>query len=452
MVPAEPLAPIVDPEHEPRTCAAIARALRETPFYAKSPKPRPIPAPDAPLGDVLASLPLLFKHDIRATLPKQWVPAGRDAKAELASGDIELVETSGSTGERTRVLWDKGWWLRQEERAFRVHPSVARALDGVDRPYQETILTTPVCGLGTCHTGELSFAERLDAHRLFVNMRPDPTYWKPEDMDRMLAEIAQHETVGLETDPMYLAVLTRHARGKGKSLDVRGFVVLTYAFTSAAHSRAIRRVYDGPLLQLYGASEAGVLYMEGEDGRLHHCPFTTHVELLPIQAPTPGAKNVALVVATTLDRVAQPLVRFVVGDLVQADFDGPRRYTTVPPIVSIEGRLQDCVVRPDGAIVTAGAVDRALAPIEGVAFYQVNQRAPTELEVDVVPDNGAKDQGAQLEAEVVARLSPLCEGLRIAARPVAAIPAESSGKFRVVRRHFTLDLGRLFAGCAGVMQ
>ena len=47
--------------------------------------------------------------------------------------------------------------------------------------------------------------------------------------------------------------------------------------------------------------------MEGSDERLHHAPFTTHVELLPCKVATPGAKNVALVVVTTLDRVAQPL-------------------------------------------------------------------------------------------------------------------------------------------------
>src|SRR5439155_20732870 len=125
-----------------------------------------------------------------------------------------------------------------------------------------------------------------------------------------------------------------------RTIDVKGFVQLTYAFTTRGHVRGIRKAYQGPLLQLYGASEVGVLYMEGADGRLHHAPFTTHVELLPAKVPTPGASNVALVVVTTLDRVAQPLVRFVVGDLVQVDPSGPRTFTTVPPIVSVEGRMQ----------------------------------------------------------------------------------------------------------------
>ena len=140
-----------------------------------------------------------------------------------------------------------------------------------------------------------------------------------------------------------------HAAGSlGRKIAVSGFTQLTYAFTTAAHVRSIRAAYDGPLYQLYGASEVGVLFMEGEDGLLHHTPHTTHVELLPARVPTPGADHVALVVVTTLDRVAQPLLRFVVGDLVQVDHrGGPRRFSPVAPLqLHREGRVQDALSTP----------------------------------------------------------------------------------------------------------
>src|SRR5947209_7380060 len=100
---SSPEHPAHDPEHEARTVASIARAFREIPFYVK--QGRTPPAPGTPLGDALGAIPLLVKKDVRATLPKQWVPASRNIKADLASGEIELVETSGSTGERLRILW-----------------------------------------------------------------------------------------------------------------------------------------------------------------------------------------------------------------------------------------------------------------------------------------------------------------------------------------------------------
>src|SRR5215831_3639494 len=98
--PCSPEHPSQDPEHEPRAVEAIARALRDIPFYRK--RGGAMSWRGVALADALAGLPLLFKADVRASLPKQWAPTGRDVRAELASGALELVETSGSTGERLR--------------------------------------------------------------------------------------------------------------------------------------------------------------------------------------------------------------------------------------------------------------------------------------------------------------------------------------------------------------
>jgi phenylacetate-CoA ligase len=137
-----------------------------------------------------------------------------------------------------------------------------------------------------------------------------------------------------------------------------------------------------------------------------------------------------------------PLVRYAVSDLVQVDHAGPRRWTSVPPLASVEGRLDDALVRPDGALVTAGALDRALGAVDGVRLWQVNQRTPERVEIDVVADGDAA--GAVDGAR--ARLAPLLEGLELTARSTTAIPIEPSGKFRVSKRHFPLDLARCFEG------
>jgi phenylacetate-CoA ligase len=417
---------------------SIVRAVRETPFYAPH---RPLIDGDITLEEALSKLPLLFKKDVRKALPKAWVPVGRDVKAELESGELELVETSGSTEDRLNILWDRDWWLTQEERGMRTNGLVARALDGGFGPYREAILTTPVCGGGVCHIGDLSYEERLEDHRIFLNMRADPTFWQKDDKTRMLDEIERHQTVGLEADPAYLAALALHAAETNRRIVVSGFTQLTYAFTTRAHVRSIRCAYDGPLVQLYGASEVGVLFMEGEDGRLHHSPYTTHVELLPARVETPGAKDVALVVVTTLDRVAQPLLRFVVGDLVSVDTKGPRLFSSVPPLASIEGRVQDAIVRPDGALVTTGAMDRALEPLCDIEQYQVRQAAPNAVEIDIVARPAAEPS---LDESVHDCLAPLLVGIRLTVRRVTAVAAEASGKFRVSKREFPIDVPRTF--------
>jgi hypothetical protein len=180
IAPFSPAHPAPDPDHERRTAIAIERALRQIPFYLKRGHAVSTPAArDRSLADTLRSLPLLFKKDIRATLPKQWVPAERDAKAELASGALELVETSGSTGDRLRILWDKGWWLRQESaacgrtRSSRArHGRCPRRLQGGD-PDDARVRARH------CHVGDLPFEERIDESRLFPQHAPDPRSGRP---------------------------------------------------------------------------------------------------------------------------------------------------------------------------------------------------------------------------------------------------------------------------------
>jgi phenylacetate-coenzyme A ligase PaaK-like adenylate-forming protein len=322
-----------------------------------------------------------------------------------------------------RFLFDAEWWRAQERRALGVNPRAASALAGELGPYKDAVLWVPERGTGSCGAGDPAYEDRLDGTRLHLNSRQDPTFWTEPVMTRMLDELGKHETVALEADPFYLDVLARHADALGRKIDVRGFVARTRALTTAAHQRMLERVYDGTVIDVFSAREAGTLFVEGDDKKLHHAPFTTHVELLSAKVETPGADRVALVVVTTLDREVQPLVRYVLGDLVSVA-DGPSRFTTVPPLASVEGKLDDAVLRPDGALVTPRAMDRALAPI-GLRAYEVIQREADAVDVEVV--------GGSVDA-VRDALAPLLSGMRIAARAATAIAVEPNGKYKTSRR------------------
>jgi hypothetical protein len=159
------------------------------------------------------------------------------------------------------------------------------------------------------------------------------------------------------------------------------------------------------------------------------------VELLRAKVPTPGASDVALVVVTTLDREVQPLVRYVLGDLVQVA-EGSSRFTTVPPLATVEGKLDDAILRPDGALVTPGAIDRTIATV-GPRAYQVVQHDAANVEIEVV---GAAPEAAQ------AALAPLFAGMNLTARPATAIAVEPNGKYRISRRVAPASNCELFEG------
>ncbi|MBX3186104.1 MAG: hypothetical protein KF819_03775 [Labilithrix sp.] len=428
--------PARDDEHEGRTIRAIGDALGKVAFYAK--QGLAPPAEGEALGEALARLPLLTAAKMRATLPKVWLPEGRDVKVETASGRLSVRET-GLGEARVRMLWDAAWWRAQEARALPLHPRAASALAGEQGTYRDAVLWIPERGTGSCGSGDPEYDDRLEGHRLHLNSRQDPTFWSAPVMTRMLDELTRHETIGLLADPFYLDVLARHAALLGRRLDVRGFVALTRALPTASHHEALARVLlPAKIVRIYGARAAGILFVEGDDGLLHHAPLTTHVELLPAKVPTPGANDVALVVVTTLDRDVQPLVRYVLGDLVQVS-GAPSRFTTVPPLVSVEGKLDDAIVRPDGALVTPAAIDRAIAEA-GVGAYQLTQRDASSVEVEVV-------QGST--QAVAAALADLLAGLSVTAREATAIAVEPNGKYRTSRRLTPHAASAFFRGAEG---
>jgi hypothetical protein len=424
-----------DVDHENRTLAAVERALTHVPFYAKQDLRGLLTRDDGPLENALRRIPLLTREKIRPTLPRVWFPEGRDAKAELASGAVSIIE-AGTAESRVRVLFDARWWRQQERRALAIHPVSASVLEGA---FRDAVLWVPERGTGSCGSGDPAYEDRLEGSRLHLNSRQDPTFWTEPVMTRMLDELASHETTALLADPFYLAELSRHAVTLGRRLDVRGFIATMRARATHAHREVLARAYKGPVIDVLSAREVGTLFVEGEDKLLHHAPFATHVELLRAKVPTPGANDVAMIVVTTLEREVQPLVRYVLGDLVQVA-SGEGKLTSVSPIASVEGSIDDALVRPDGALVTPGALDRAIAAAEPRA-YQIVQTGESTVEVEVV---------GSAPARVEELLAPLLSGMTIAARSATAIGVEPNGKYRSTRRRIPLALSATFEGCSGV--
>lgn len=117
-------------DHAARVRGALDRALRSIPFYAKQGLAERLDE-HASIEEQLARLPLLTRERIRPTLPKVWFPEGRDARTELASGAVSIIET-GSAESRVRVLFDARGSRAQERRALMLNPHARRALEGSD--------------------------------------------------------------------------------------------------------------------------------------------------------------------------------------------------------------------------------------------------------------------------------------------------------------------------------
>jgi phenylacetate-coenzyme A ligase PaaK-like adenylate-forming protein len=397
--------------HWARVRDEVTRLCDEVPLYQKAARPAPAESDAASVSAWLAEMPTTTKRDLRRGFPKSLVRNGCDLKAEMAAGKVEIIATSGTTDDRLQVLWEWVWWDPQEREAMRLN---ARVRETMRESFREAVLTTPVCGGSVCHIGNLSREERTIDGMLFLNQTADPTHFTAVELDRMAAEWNDLRPDGVEADPAYLAALSRHVFVRGGRLHSPAFVTLTYEQATRAHRRAIGRVIDSPLFSLYGATEAGVLFMECTAGRLHHNSAHSHVELLDLG----GGRG--RVVVTTLGRAWMPLLRYELGDAVRVA-EGPCACGLPESgfqLARVEGRGDDCI----GAVTPAmidDCVDAAEPVVEG---WQLARDGSGWI-LRVVGSDGARAAAAVsslIDAPVVPRVE-------------AALLPEGSGKYRLVK-------------------
>src|ERR1035441_6885518 len=77
---------------------------------------REVPLYRAARESDFSRLPLIGKRELRENFPNNFLRAGQNLEAMLENKSVELEHTSGSSEERTAVLFGRGWWNRSEER------------------------------------------------------------------------------------------------------------------------------------------------------------------------------------------------------------------------------------------------------------------------------------------------------------------------------------------------
>ena len=255
-----------------------------------------------------------------------------------------------------------------------------RSMDGGAGAYREAILTTPACGLGACHIGDLPFEERVDEYLLFLNQRAGPdSSGPPTNMTRMLDELDRHADRG----PGERSALPGDARAL-RDGDTGARSTFAASCSSPTRSRRARicgpsaRPTPGRSSSSTARARSAFSSWKARTGGCTTAPFTTHVELLPARVPTPGAKDVALVRrdhARPRRHAARALRRrrSRAGRRARGRAGGRR----VPPLASVEGRDGDALAAARRrARHRRGDRSRARGRSTGSRLWQVNQRTP----------------------------------------------------------------------------
>ena len=432
-------APTYTPEYRTSAKTAIETALSRVPAY--STWRRYDRGPSADIFERYRAMPVLTKADLREHQPAQFVPEGRDLALAIARGEVELVQTSGSTSDAVTNVWCQEWWNASEASSWKLHAATASARLG---DHREAILSSPRCVGFASDVGYLSMEQRTLLHYLFLTEKADPAEWSATLLDRMIEELGRFAPTVLEANPSFLSVLCRHAIKHSRRVFQPAVVTLTYENPSLIHLRHIRRIFRCPVISSYGATESGYVFMQCEAGRLHQNVEQCHVDFQPL-APRHGGPTVGRILVTTFHNPWRALIRFDMGDLVRLAA-GPcpcgRRAGLV--LDAIEGRIANATLSIAGRLVTQREADAVIAQVDGVDQYELVQTGAAAVLVRYVSDTRAP---AEIEPELRASLQQ-CYGtsVKVILGCVQALSPVLGVKFRLARADFEIDIHDFLTG------
>ncbi len=192
--------------------------------------------------------------------------------------------------------------------------------------------------------------------------------------------------------------------------------------------QAMEQAFQCSVFEEYSTVENALFASECERGRLHVSPDVAVVEILQPDGRPCLPDEAGEVVATSLMRSYQPLIRYRLGDLARWDPTPCPCGRQMPVIKEVLGRMEDVVVGPDG---------RRMVRFHGIFVNQphvregqIIQEALDHIHVKIVPVEGF---GPPDEQDIIHRVQQrLGSTVNVTIEQVEDIPRTKAGKFKAV--------------------
>ncbi len=218
-------------------------------------------------------------------------------------------------------------------------------------------------------------------------------------MKRHLERLEAYQPTILAAPPSVLRALAEAQRDR--RIAIKPERVIAHAEVLDPIDRAIiEGAFGRPLHQVYQCTE-GFLACTCAYGTLHLNEDIVAIEKEYVD----DSKRRFVPIVTDYTRIAQPVVRYRLNDLL-TELDDPCPCGSVmTPIARIEGRCDDIYYLPhreDGSAVPIypDYVSRAVIAVEGIEEYRIIQRTDEHIEAAIRVSDGMKQQAVERAVEV----------------------------------------------------
>jgi phenylacetate-CoA ligase len=253
-----------------------------------------------------------------------------------------------------------------------------------------------------------------------------------EKLDIFLRAIRTMRPKMLFGYPSALSHIARHADAKGICMDDLGIRV---AFTTS------ERLYDEQRQQIastfacrvangYGGRDSGFIAHECPSGGMHITAEDLIVEIIDSEGKVLPPSQSGEIVITHLATKDFPFIRYRTGDIGILDENACPCGRGLPLLKEIQGRTTDFVVARDGTVMHGLALIYILRDLPGIKAFKIIQESLDRTRVLLATDCQFDEQNC---AEIITGFKQrLGQSVKIEIERVAAIPKESSGKFRYI--------------------
>ncbi len=388
----------------------LARVAANTAYYGKLFRDAGLAPGDAFDEVALRRLPLLDKASLHAAEDNGMLSQPIDR--------LFPVTTSGSTGQPLRVYRS----LQDQAEVSALWSRVLHAYGHRLRDRQVNINT----GRAVARSGPVAMLRRIG---LLPDIRHVSSF---ESVDYQIEILRDRQPHTFSAYAVSLEAIAEALVERGIT-DIRPKLVFSAAMSLSDRGRRLATEAFGVTpLDVYVAAELGTVGWECpvERGTLHLNDDMQIVEIVNDLGETVADGETGEVVVTQLGCLAQPLLRYRLGDLA-ARLPGAcgcgRGLARLSPV---QGRTRHVIRTPDGRILYGMMVSTVVKPFQEVRRWQLRQTGPDTLDLLVMPSPAWRHEVSdQIRRRLDEQFGP---GLRFQVIPVDDIPLAPTGKLQTI--------------------
>jgi len=348
---------------------------------------------------------------------------------DLASRNWYEGTTGGSTGVPVRFIRDREYFCWTQ------------AIKALDDEWTGRSLIDKQVRLWGSERDIMDGHEKIRTHigRWLRNERWYSSFrMRPDDMVRYVKEINEFRPVQILAYAESLYELARFCEREGLSVYTPQ-AIMTSAGTLYDHMRqTIERVFQAPVFNRYGSTEAGDMACECERHQGLHVSTATHlIEIVDQEGKLAKPGETGEIVVTLLHNYAMPYIRYRIGDMGAWSTQPCSCGRGLPLLKEVSGRVTDMFVDMEGRWVDGRVFLYILDPKPYIRKFQVIQERADFLRILIVPvkDIGAPEVVyAQEVADIKQEIKKVmaCE---VQVEFLDEILPTSSGKYRYTISH-----------------